>query len=67
MGGFVRGLCPGFFWGDFVLISRNGKIEKEEFSSLQTLHLKTMNELSDVDCKMGQESETNSSIVYWKR
>ena len=31
---------------------RNGKIDEEEFNLLQTFHLKTMNELTGVDCKM---------------
>ena len=34
----------------------NGKIDKQEFNVLQTLHLKTLNELSDVDRKMGAEN-----------
>ena len=35
---------------------RNGKIDKEEFNVLQTLYFKMMNELSDVDRKMGAEN-----------
>ena len=35
---------------------RNGKIDEEEFNVLQTFHLKTMNELSDVDRKMDAEN-----------
>ena len=35
---------------------RNGKIDEEEFNSLQTFHLKTMNELMGVDRKMGAEN-----------
>ena len=34
---------------------RNGKIDEEEFNMLQTFHLKTLTELSDVDRKMGVE------------
>ena len=33
-----------------------GKIDEEEFDVLQTLYFKTMNELSDVDRKMGAEN-----------
>ena len=35
---------------------RNGKIDEEEFNMLQTFHLKTLNELSDVDRKMEAEN-----------
>ena len=35
---------------------RNGKINEEEFNVLQTFHLKTLNELSDVDRKMEAEN-----------
>ena len=35
---------------------RNGKIDGEEFNMLQMLHLKTLNGLSDVECKMEVES-----------
>ena len=34
----------------------NGKIDEEEFKMLQSLHLKMLNELSDVDHKMGAEN-----------
>ena len=33
----------------------NGKIDEEEFNVLQMFHLKTLNELFDVDRKMGSE------------
>ena len=39
---------------------KNGKIDEEEFNSIQTFHLKTMNELTAVDCKM--ESENRSQF-----
>ena len=39
---------------------KNGIIDEEEFNTLQTLHLETLNELTDVDRRM--ESE-NRSIV----
>ena len=35
---------------------RNGKIDEEEFNVLQVFHLKTLNELSDVDRKMKAEN-----------
>ena len=35
---------------------RNGKIDEEEFNSLQTFHLKTMNELMGVNHKMEAEN-----------
>ena len=34
----------------------NGKIDEEEFNMLQMLHLKILNELSNIDCKMGAEN-----------
>ena len=34
----------------------NGKIDEEKFKMLQTLHLKTLNELSDVNRKIGAEN-----------
>ena len=34
----------------------NGKIDEEEFNSLQTFHLKNMNELTGVDHKMEAEN-----------
>ena len=37
-------------------VLRNGKIDEEEFNLLQTFHLKTLNELSDVDRKMDAEN-----------
>ena len=33
----------------------NGKIDEEEFNMLQAFHLKTLNELSDIDHKMEAE------------
>ena len=35
---------------------RDGKIDEEELNLLQTFHLKTMNELTGVDCKMEAEN-----------
>ena len=38
----------------------NGVIDEEEFNTLQTLHLQTLNELTGVDCRMEAE---NRSLV----
>ena len=45
----------------------NGKIDKEEFNVLQTLHLKAFNEFSEVDRKIGEEYRNQFEKVYWKR
>ena len=37
-------------------VLKNGKIDEEEFNSLQTFHLKTINELMGVDQKMEAEN-----------
>ena len=39
---------------------KNGIINEEEFNTLQTLHLETLNELTSVDCRMEAE---NRSLV----
>ena len=39
---------------------KNGVIDEEEFNTLQTLHLETLNELTGVDCRMEVE---NRSLV----
>ena len=39
---------------------KNGIIDEEQFSTLQTLHLETLNELTGVDCRMEIE---NRSLV----
>ena len=39
---------------------KNDTIDEEEFNTLQTLHLETLNELMGVNCKMGAE---NRSLV----
>ena len=39
---------------------KNGAINEEEFNTLQTLHLETLNELTGVDCRMEAE---NRSLV----
>ena len=39
---------------------KNGIIDEEEFNTLQTLHLETLNELTGVDCRMEAE---NTSLV----
>ena len=35
---------------------KNGVINEEEFNTLQTLHLETLNELTGVDCRMEAEN-----------
>ena len=35
---------------------KNGIINEEEFNTLQTLHLETLNELTGVDCRMEAEN-----------
>ena len=39
---------------------KDGIIDEEEFNTLQTLHLETLNELTGVDCRMEVE---NRSLV----
>ena len=39
---------------------KNGVIDEEEFNTIQTLHLETLNELTGVDCRMEAE---NRSLV----
>ena len=39
---------------------KDGKIDEEEFNTLQTLHLETLNKLTGVDCRMEAE---NRSLV----
>ena len=39
---------------------KNGIINEEEFNTLQTLHLETLNDLTGVDCRMEAE---NRSLV----
>ena len=46
---------------------KNGKIDEEEFNSIEKLHLETINELTGVDLKMAVENRTQFEIVYWKR
>ena len=46
---------------------KNGKINEEEFNSLQTFHLETINELMGVDHKMEAENRNQFKKVYWKR
>ena len=37
---------------------KNGVIDEEEFNTLQTLHLETLNELTGVDCRMEAENRS---------
>ena len=34
---------------------KDGKIDEEEFNTLQTLHLETLNKLTSIDCRMEAE------------
>ena len=45
----------------------NGKIDEEEFNSLQTFHFKTMTELTGINCKMEAENRNQFEKVYWRR
>ena len=46
---------------------KNGKIDEEEFNSLQTFHFKAMNELTGIDRKMEAENRNQFEKTYWKR
>ena len=37
---------------------KNGVIVEEEFDTLQTLHLETLNELTGIDCRMEVENKS---------
>ena len=45
----------------------NGEVDEREFSMLQDLHLKVINELVNVDCKMELENRNQLQTIYWKR
>ena len=55
-------VTPSLVVFDRVISSalKNGKINEEEFNTLQTLHLETLNELMGVDHRMEVE---NRSLV----
>ena len=46
---------------------KNGVIDEEEFNTLQTLHLETLNELTGVDRAMEAEHRSLVEKAYWKR
>ena len=46
---------------------KNDVIDEEEFNTLQTLHLKTLNELTGVDHRMEAENRSLVEKAYWKR
>ena len=46
---------------------KNGEIDEEEFNTLQTLHLETLNELTGVDRRMVAEHRSLVEKAYWKR
>ena len=45
----------------------DGRVDKQEFSMLQTCHLEVLNKLANVDHKMEAETRTQLQKVYWKR
>ena len=46
---------------------KNGIIDEEEFNTLQTLHLETLNELIGIDHRMEVEHRSLVEGAYWKR
>ena len=46
---------------------KNGIMNEEEFNTLQTLYHETLNELTDVDCRMEAEHRSLVKKAYWKR
>ena len=46
---------------------KNGVIDEEEFNTLQTLHLETLNELTGIDSRMKAEHRSLVEKAYWKR
>ena len=45
---------------------KDGRIDELEFGMLQELHLKVLNDLSNVDSKMAAETRSQFEKVYWK-
>ena len=48
-------------------VLRNRKIDEQEFNVLQTFNFKTLNELSNINCKMESENRNQFEKVCWKR
>ena len=46
---------------------KDGIIDEEEFNTLQTLHLETLNELTGVDCRMEVENRSLVEKARWKK
>ena len=46
---------------------KNGVIDEEEFNTLQTLHLETLNELTGVDHRMEAENRSLVKEIRWKK
>ena len=46
---------------------KNGVIDEEEFNTLQTLHLETLNELTGINRRMEAEHRSLVEKAYWKR
>ena len=53
-------ITPALAIFERVVSLKNGYIDEEEFNSIQTFHLKTMNAFTGIDCKWNQKTETNS-------
>ena len=46
---------------------KNDVIDENEFNTLQTLHLETLNKLTGIDCRMEVERRSLVEKAYWKR
>ena len=46
---------------------KNGVIDEEEFNTLQTLHIETLNELTGINRRMEVEHRSLVEKAYWKR
>ena len=46
---------------------KDGKINEEEFNTLQTLHLEMLNELTGINPRMEAEHRSLFEKAYWKR
>ena len=60
-------IIPALFETSISKVLKNGKIDDEEFNILQTFHLKMLNELTSIDCKMEAENRNQFEKTYWKR
>ena len=46
---------------------KDGKIDEEEFNSIQMFHLKMMNESTGIDLAMAAENRSQFEKVCWKK